>query len=573
MRRLVYHPPSTFATENAAALATLGATSESYAGGAVRTSGSKASVAVTEHLDLRVVGRWTVHSVLRLRLVSGHWKVLWSAATMNPALGDDGHYSLAYDWAPRAPILAANGTIISPAAPTAVEIGLEGKYLKKPASVESSLVSAGATAQEASSAVAAAKADPAAFEPVFTVSWSRYEELKPTLYPIPGVFFQALGGEGYTPTPLVGVVGSLGSVTKAQLKQLGPPYTKTSLVGEGGLEAAYQRQLAGTPGATISAVVPGRTRVLATWAPKAGTAVRTTLDLQVETDAADALEAAPNEAALVAIEASTGKVLAVANTSQGSDLGLEGAQPPGSTMKVITATALVAKGLTPQSPASCPTTIDVDGEVLHNAEGESPVSDMLQAFTESCNTAFIGLTMANLGYDSLHEAALDYRVGTDLGTGMPVYDGSVPVNDGETDLAASAIGQARVLMSPLDLAMVAADIDTSTVRSPWITDGAPAERAATKPLPGTLVSDLHEMMLSVVESGTAAGTGLPAGTYAKTGTAEYGTGSPLPIDAWLMGFNKDIAFAMIVIDAPGDGGPVDGPIVAKFLDSLDSTGQ
>ena len=83
-----------------------------------------------------------------------------------------------------------------------------------------------------------------------------------------------------------------------------------------------------------------------------------------------------------------------------------------------------------------------------------------------------------------------------------------------------------------------------------------------------MVSDLHEMMASVVSSGTAAGQGLPAGTYAKTGTAEYGTSTPLKIDAWLMGFKGDTAFACLVVNSSGDGGPTCGPIVAKFLNSL-----
>jgi cell division protein FtsI/penicillin-binding protein 2 len=116
--------------------------------------------------------------------------------------------------------------------------------------------------------------------------------------------------------------------------------------------------------------------------------------------------------------------------------------------------------------------------------------------------------------------------------------------------------------------MVAADIDTSRVRQPFLVEGAPDEHASTSGVPANLDGDLHEMMLSVVESGTAAGTGLPPGTYAKTGTAEYGSGPVLPIDAWLMGFNGDIAFAMIDVDAPGNGGPTDGPVVARFLAAL-----
>src|SRR4029077_525124 len=102
----------------------------------------------------------------------------------------------------------------------------------------------------------------------------------------------------------------------------------------------------------------------------------------------------PNEAALVAIDTSTGKIIAAANTSQGSDLALEGGQPPGSTMKILTSTALIEKGLTPSSPATCPKQIVVDGEHFHNAEAsEGHVPDPLSAFTVSCNTAFIGLTV------------------------------------------------------------------------------------------------------------------------------------------------------------------------------------
>ena len=77
------------------------------------------------------------------------------------------------------------------------------------------------------------------------------------------------------------------------------------------------------------------------------------------------------------------------------------------------------------------------------------------------------------------------------------------------------------------------------------------------------------MMAEVVAIGTASGKGLPPGTYAKTGTAQYGSGKNLPTDAWLMGFNGNIAFAMVTVDG-GEGGPTDGPVVAKFLDMVKS---
>ncbi|MGH9298945.1 MAG: penicillin-binding transpeptidase domain-containing protein [Acidimicrobiales bacterium] len=525
---------------------------------------------MTETFSPAGYSKLSLHSTVSLRLRRGHWKVQWTRATVYPALGTDGRFSVSHKWLPRAAILAADGTTLSAGTPASVVVGIEGHYIKNLASLTSSLESEGATASEVTSAIAASKANATTFEPVFTVSWTRYEQIRPTLYPLPGVFFQGSGGaSSTTPADLVSVVGTVGAITKSQLKALGAPYTSSSVVGEGGLEQAFERQLAGSPGGAITVVGPTGTLrdTLATVKAKPGKPVHTTIDPAIETAAASALATAPNEAALVAIRASTGRIVAVANNSQGSDLALEGAQPPGSTMKIITSTALIDHGLTPASPATCPPTINVDGETLHNAGAET-ASSLFQAFTVSCNTAFIGLTMANLNYSSLHKAAAGYRVGEPWNPGLPVFTGSVPVNTGQTDLAASAIGQSRVVMNPLDLAMVAADVATGTVREPFITDGARSEHAPTSKVPPNVVADLHEMMFSVVQSGTASGTGLPAGTYAKTGTAEYGTGTPLSIDAWLAGFNGDIAFAMLDVNAPGDGGPTDGPVVARFLNSL-----
>jgi cell division protein FtsI/penicillin-binding protein 2 len=120
------------------------------------------------------------------------------------------------------------------------------------------------------------------------------------------------------------------------------------------------------------------------------------------------------------------------------------------------------------------------------------------------------------------------------------------------------------------MATVAAAVDSGSVRAPRIVSGAPDDAVAPRSLPSTVASDLRLMMGHVVGSGTAAGTGLPSGTYAKTGTAQYGTGSHLKIDAWLMGYDRDIAFAIVVPDSPGgvDGGPEDGPIIARFLNAL-----
>ena len=133
---------------------------------------------------------------------------------------------------------------------------------------------------------------------------------------------------------------------------------------------------------------------------------------------------------------------------------------------MITSTALITRGLTPQSAASCPSTATVDGEVFHNAEGDAPVSTLLQAFTESCNTAFIQLATGHLSPPDFPAAAAMLGVGQSLHLGLTSFDGSVPQPADKADLAATSIGQGRVLMSPLSMAMVAAAADTGTVHAP-----------------------------------------------------------------------------------------------------------
>jgi cell division protein FtsI/penicillin-binding protein 2 len=155
---------------------------------------------------------------------------------------------------------------------------------------------------------------------------------------------------------------------------------------------------------------------------------------------------------------------------------------------------------------------------------------------------------------------------------VPAFDANMLEPTSETELAADAIGQGNVTFSPLGMATLAA-IDSGVVRAPRLVTGAPDDKVPTSRLPAGIVDDLRAMMANVVTSGTAAGTGLPAATHAKTGTAEYGTGpdSSLKIDGWLMGYNGDIAFAIVTQNTGGsDGGPVDGPIIATFLKAIGS---
>jgi cell division protein FtsI/penicillin-binding protein 2 len=570
MRALVASPPADFAAVNAAALADLGVTKASYQAGKLRVSGSTAREPVTEHLVVASVGDITISSTLRLAELHGKWLVDWSPGTIAPQLKPGDQLSLQVTWPPRAQILGTGDAPLTTQAAMVI-IGVEGQRIKSAKTVQAALLKAGATSQQVSTALAGAKAEPSWFEPVFTVTQARYNQLASAIYPVPGTVFETETQRTPITTGLDDVVGTVGPITAQELKQLGAPYNAQSVVGQTGLELADQGQLAGHPGATVTVVDAAGTQLatVARLLPRPGKPVLTTIDPVVQRAAEAALAGERKSAGFVAVNAVTGGVLASVSqpASPGFNMAFEGGFPPGSSFKLITSTALITHGLTPSSRASCPSSVTVDGEVFHNAEGTAPISDLLHAFAESCNTAFIGLATRNLTAADFPAAASLYRLGTTPEMGVPAFGGSVPEPTDEADLAATAIGQGRVLVSPLAMAMIAAAIDTGFVHAPLLVDGAPDRKVPATPLPSTVVTDLHTMMAQVVATGTASGKGLPPGTFAKTGTAQYGSGNPLPTDAWLVGFNGTVAFAMVVVDG-GEGGPTDGPLVARFLDLL-----
>src|ERR1019366_5936126 len=463
MRALTDGPPADFTSVNQA----------STPAGTMATYGTAASEPITERLTLTGLGAITFSSTLHLVQQQGKWLVQWSPATITPQLRPGDQLSLRVTWPARAPILGAGGTPLTTQGPV-VTIGVEGAWVKSAASLASALVTAGATAQQASSAITAAKAHPTFFEPVFTVSRSRYNQLAPAIYPILGTVFQSSTAlTAATPGLTSGVVGTVGPVTAQELGQLGTPYSAQSVVGQTGLEQADERRLAGTPGATVAVVTKNGAQVatVTTLPAHPGTAVKESVRRAAEA----ALAGEKKSAALVALDVSTGDVLAAVSVNAGGfDQAIDGGFPAGSTFKVITSTALINRGFGPQSAASCPSTATVDGEVFHNAESEAPVSTMLQAFTESCNTAFINLAAGHLTASAFPSTAARFGLAKPLPIGLTAFGGSVPSPSDAADLAATAIGQGRVLVSPLGMAMVAAAADTGTVRTPRLVVGGPA---------------------------------------------------------------------------------------------------
>jgi len=580
MRRLVARPPADFAAANQRAFAALGVTHATFTAGRVvqSKSGDRATARVTAHYALPDAGAFAPRTTVTLVKRKGRWLVSWSTRTIDPRLGPGEALAVSRNWPARAPILGAGGVSLTTNR-SEVVVGVVGERIKDAAAVRADLILAGATAAEVDPALAQAKAHPTYFEPVFTVSQARFAQLKAAgepnnVYAVPGTQFELQASRHAITQQLTDqLVGTVGPITAAQLKALGAPYDASSIVGQRGLEEIWERRLAGTPTTEVNVVDSTGAPVvrLATYHGRRAMAVRTSIDPRVQRAAENALAGDSHHVAMVAMRASTGQVLAVVSdpADYEFDGALQGQYPPGSTFKVLTSTALIGKGLTPESPATCPPTITVDGETFHNAAANESASTLEQAFTVSCNTAFIGLATQHLTPSDFTAAAGLYGLNHMTKIGIPALMASVPKPSDGADLAATAIGQASVVFSPLGMATVASAIDSGHARLPRLVTGAGDDRIKPTTVPGDVLADLRQMMLSVVTSGTAAGTGLPTGTYAKTGTAQYGTGTNLKIDGWLMGYDGDIAFAIVTQNTGGpDRGPVVGPLIAKFLDAL-----
>lgn len=571
MAALVDRPPATFAGIHTQVLSELKVTDATYQAGGVLRRGSSASAPVTTHLTVPGAVVVDLHTTLDLRLVSNKWLIVWSPATVVPGLTPGEHLTMTATWPARAPVLGAGGAVLTPSTQT-VAVGLTGSRLKDPNRVSAALVAAGFDPATVARAISDATANPAKFTAVATIPQDRYAQIAGSIYSLPGTSFTTTNSETtITPDLAAHIVGNAGPITAEQLKTFGAPYGPTSVVGHNGIEAVYEDQLAGTPALTVNlmAATGAKMSTVASVPPVPGKPVQTTIDPTVERAAEKALAAGSQQAALVAIRPSTGEVLAsVSRPTNSYNLAFEASVPPGSTFKVMTTDALLAAGLQPTATLTCPPTISVGGRSFRNSEGEAaPTLTFAQAFAKSCNTAFIGA--ARTLFDAaLPAAAARFGVGTTFNMGLTAYGGKVPTPTSDDIKAATAIGQGQVTVSPLAMAVVAATAAGGTLHEPRLVAGTADDAAPPQPVDPAIIAALHTFMAGVVApGGTAGGANLPAGTFGKTGTAEFGSGPTLPTHAWFIGFRGDLAFAVFVYGG-GVGGSVAAPIAAKLLTAL-----
>jgi len=371
------------------------------------------------------------------------------------------------------------------------------------------------------------------------------------------------------------LLGSYGPVTAEAIKNSKGLLVAGDYAGLSGLQGQYDGLLAGTPGVKVTASdKPGAP--LFEKAAVNGTPMTLTLDPKTQSAAETALAgsgAVPSS--LVAVDVLTGDLLAVANSPFfGMNRALQGQYQPGSTLKVATTYSLLGKGLTPTTPVTCPPFVMVDGRKMTNYENETfATAPFSKDFALSCNTAFVQLA-AKMGSSDVHDAAAALGVGSGWGKHLGVdgtFSGSVPAATTKTEKAATAFGQARTLVSPASLAVMVASVARGSYIEPALISKPAVAGADRTPraLDAKVVAELRSLMRLVVTQGTGTALKSAAGgpVFGKTGTAEYGSANPPQTRAWFVGWQGDVAFAVLVENGKS-GGTVAAPIAKAFLDSL-----
>ncbi|MER6570361.1 penicillin-binding transpeptidase domain-containing protein [Streptomyces sp. NPDC001093] len=373
-------------------------------------------------------------------------------------------------------------------------------------------------------------------------------------------------GESGTP-PVKALDRDGGELTTAKYPSLGAVLD--------GLRQKYGKTAGGKAGIELR-VVRGKA------SQKAGMSDKTLVELSkgtpgtVKTTLSPTFQAAAEQqvakqarASVVVVRPSTGEILAVANTDHGFNVGFQGSLAPGSTMKIVTSTMLFEKKLiTPDASHPCPKTYKLAGWTFHN-DGDSEIKKgtFKQSFGASCNNAFIDFAPKLSAGDLTKEAQQVYGLSMDnWAIGVPSFDGSVPVQSG-AQMGASLIGQGGVRMNPLNMASVAATVESGAFHQPYLVSPSVDNRTlakAARTMSATTQSQLKDVMRFTADYGTAAKAmaGMSGDYGAKTGSAEV-DGQKKP-NGWFTAYKGDLAAAGVV-QAGGHGGDTAGPIVAALL--------
>ncbi|NMN99789.1 penicillin-binding transpeptidase domain-containing protein [Gordonia sp. TBRC 11910] len=518
--------------------------------GRTRINADTANVDVDYRWKLPRGREWAYTASVVAARTDGGWGVRWTSTDIHPDLGANQKLVFQVTEAPHATINEADGSTVMTNG-TMVGISFDAKAATDAGGnvVDSvtRLVSAVSPLRPDLSAQAVIEQSTASDTPypIARLSNSDYDRLRDQLA-IPGVI--ATDQAELTATDKTFAPALLSQVKKA--------------VGS---------ELDGTVGWRIAVVNPNGlvADIVTDNAAKPAPAVTLTLSKSVQQAAQIAVNGSSRfKTAMVVIQPSTGNILAIAqNSSADRDgpIATTGLYPPGSTFKMVTASAAITHNLAhPSTPVPCPGEIQIGPRLVPNYDKFSlGTVPMLSAFANSCNTTFAKLA-SEMGPADLASMAASMGLGRNYTiAGLDAVSGSVPIAPELVSRSEDGFGQGKVLASPLGMALVAATAARGSAPTPQLIVGRPTKVEGPQPTiaPG-VIEQLRTMMRAVVTEGTATVIAGQGAVYGKTGEAEFAGGS----HAWFAGYRGDLAFATLLV---GGGDSTNAVAVTRdFLSML-----
>ncbi len=336
----------------------------------------------------------------------------------------------------------------------------------------------------------------------------------------------------------------------------------------------------------------------------AGDDVYLTIDMDIQKLAYELL--GNNKGAAVVMDPTTGKIIAMASTpsfdpntvrqdwdelstdedSPMLNRATQGLYPPGSTFKIVTAlTAMRNIDNIDDFVFQCEGEVEIGDKIIHCFN--SKVHGMLnidKAMAYSCNCTFASLA-EKTGAGKLRETADGLHINSDISFELPLSDSIVSLTrfSNSSELAETAIGQGKTLVTPLYMAMLISSVaNDGVMMQPYmvekITDNNGDTRSTTVPkiydavMTPEEAERLTQMLIKVVNEGTGAAAQLNGYQAAgKTGTAENAKEYD---HSWFVGFastdNPKVAVAVVLENVSGSARatPIGGKLMQAVLDKL-----
>jgi cell division protein FtsI/penicillin-binding protein 2 len=537
------------AAQLAAAYTDLDASNTFFAMKGVTQHGATAVAIFKATVDLAEGERpWTYSGQFSLTDRNGQWLVNWAPSVINPSLGPGDRLAVLTTFAPRAQVEDSAGQpLLMKSADYHVGV-YPGRLANAARTAAEFSRIADLNEQQVLGQIHAAP--PRQFLSLLTLDPASpsYGAMRQQLAKVPGLSYQWKTERLFNPLAAE-VVGQVEGEDSPALRAEGAAYQPGETMGVSGLEQAYQNALAGTP-ATAIVVVNAAGRTVATLGNspgQAGTPIRTTLSSHYEAAALAALGKQPNSGEIVAIDSTNGDIRVLASHEAGSVQlprgGVLNARlEPGMAFSIVSAAALLhIYGA--NTPLPCDSKATVGGQAFTYQAAPPSSATFASDFAAGCGTAFANMSR-QLSPEQLTTVERSFGIGTPWNLRVQAFSGSASATSDAADVAVQATGTGGVLMSPLGMAMVAAEVDAGTGHAPVLIAADPAATWQA-PMSAAELGELRQLMRQAVQSGSGTAHGADLSglrVYGQAGVVQTGAHAYL---SWFVGYRGTMAVAVL----------------------------